>query len=76
MEVYLLYDPFNVDKEVIGKSDISILVWQGICVSGMNWFGKFCSGKFVFTDRLLVDPGYVCSAINEASDVYSFHGVW
>ena len=76
MEVYLLYDPFNVDKEIIWKSDISILVWQGVCVSGMNRFGKFCGGKFVFTDRLPVDAGYVCSAINEGSDVYSFHGVW
>ena len=75
MEVYLLCDSFNVDEEFIGKSDISILFWQGICISGMNWFGKFHGKEFVFMDKLPVDAGYVHSTVDESSGVNGFHGV-
>ena len=75
MEVYLLYNPFYVDEEVTRKSDISILVWKCICISGMDWFGKLHGREFVFMDKLPVNAGYVCSAVNEGSGVNGFHGV-
>ena len=75
MEVYLLYDLLYVDEEVIGKSNISIVVWWGICISGINQFGKLHGGEFVFMDKLPVNAGYVCSTIDKSPGVNGFHGV-
>ena len=64
MKEMFLCDAFDVGKE--GADEVDFLIFIGGLVNIPYFDGdiKFCSGKGVFSDKLPVNAGDVCTTVN------------
>jgi len=69
---YFLGDSFNVGKKGAGVQDISFLVEGSIGVSRTDRFFEFRDGQSMFFDKVIVDAGDVCTAVDEGIGVDGF----
>ena len=53
--------------------DVTVFIMEMVGVSGSYGDGKFCGGKVMFSDEVLVYAGDVCATINQCLGVDDFY---
>ena len=64
MEGYFLGESLNVNEQITSVSDVTILVIGMVGISGSYRDGKFLSREIVFLNKVLIDTGNVCTAVD------------
>ena len=72
MEEMLLSNSFNVGKQGTGETDFSIFVQGLIDVVDLDRVIEFHSGEGVFSHKLPVNAGDVCTTVDKSSGVNNF----
>ena len=75
MENHFLGDSFDIGEEGTGVQNVSFLVEGSISVSRADGFLEFDGGESMFFNKVVVDAGDICSAINEGVGVNGFQSV-
>ena len=75
MESYFLGESLDVDEQITSVPDVTTFVIGVVSVSGSYGDGKFHSREVVFLNKVLINTGNVCTAINQCLGIDNFHGV-
>ena len=70
-----LCDTFDVGKEGAGEVDFPIFIGDLINIPYFDGDIKFCSGERVFSDKLPVNAGDVCTTVDQGVSVDDFQDV-
>ena len=75
MEEVFLCNVFDVGKKGASEADFPIFVGGLVNISYFDGDIEFCSGKGVFSDKLLVNAGAISTTVDQGMSVNDFQCV-